>query len=240
MATESKVFGGKGPDTEASNTQSGISQDLFKTAKPLTTGLFNQMLEALQTGGINARIPIIQRAVDTQKSKTSAALSTIDESLGQSGLAGTPYGQRVRSEAVTEGASKEADIPTNSVLDFLKGAIGLSTGTNTIAQTGLSSVTSSEAQITSAQIAAVAQMVSAAMSSGGGTKCWIAAELYGYGSVEFYMARHYIYDIWQGPTATMCRWAYRRYGKSIARRPWLVKALRPLFDAAVRRGMEAR
>ena len=239
MATESKLFGGKGPETEASDTQSEISQDLYKTAKPLTSELFGQMLEGLRTGGIQARIPIIQSAVDSQKRATSDALRSLDESLGQSGLAGTPYGARVRSEASIEGASKEAAIPTNSVLDFLKGAIGLATGTNTTAETGLSSVTASEAQVTSAQLAAIASIIGS--TAGTASKgCWIAASLYGYGSVEFYAARYYIHDVWRGPIASMCRWLYRHLGKSVARQHCLVKALRPLFNVAVQRGLEAR
>lgn len=237
--SESKLFGGKGPDTEASNTQSAASQDLFKTAKPLTTALFNQMLEGLQTGGIQARMPIVQAAVDAQKQKTSDAARTLDEQLGQSGLAGTPYGERIKSEAATSAAATEAAIPTNSVLDFLKGAIGLTTGTNTTAQSGLSSVTASEASVTDAQLAAIASIIGS--TAGQASKsCWVAAELYGYGTVEFYAARHYIYDLWQGRVATMCKWAYRHVGKSIARRPWLVKALRPLFNVAVQRGLEVQ
>jgi hypothetical protein len=67
--------------------------------------------------------------------------------------------------------------------------------------------------------------------------CWIAAELYGTGTRRYLLARYWIFGRWQGPWATLARWAYRRYGRAVAaalrRWPWLKPVIRPLFDRAV-------
>jgi len=64
--------------------------------------------------------------------------------------------------------------------------------------------------------------------------CWIAEALYGRGSREFYLARLWIFELWEGPVADVTRALYRRFGARAARCPWLVACLRPLFDRAVR------
>jgi hypothetical protein len=73
--------------------------------------------------------------------------------------------------------------------------------------------------------------------------CWIAAELYGVGTRRYLLARYWIFGRWQGPLATLVRWGYRRYGRSIAaalrRWPWLKPVIRPLFDRAVAHGAAA-
>jgi len=70
--------------------------------------------------------------------------------------------------------------------------------------------------------------------------CWIAAELYGYGSEDFWMARHWIFKGWKGRLADICRKLYLRYGHGaglfMRHRPWLKRLVRPLFDLAVSKG----
>ncbi len=69
--------------------------------------------------------------------------------------------------------------------------------------------------------------------------CWIAASIYGDGSFGHIMARYWIVFKWQGKIADMVRAVYMRFGRWAAKRKWLCKALKPLFDKAVRLGWKS-
>jgi hypothetical protein len=73
--------------------------------------------------------------------------------------------------------------------------------------------------------------------------CWIAAELYGEGSLEYHLARYWIFGVWQGPLARWVQRQYRRHGEALARvirrEPWLRRLVRPVFDRAVANGAVA-
>ena len=86
--------------------------------------------------------------------------------------------------------------------------------------------------------AALGKLGSAGASQLGGLMlCWIAAELYGEGSDEFYLARHAIFVLWDTPLAHAVQRFYLRYGKRIAAflhcHPVFKPLIRPLFDLAV-------
>jgi hypothetical protein len=72
--------------------------------------------------------------------------------------------------------------------------------------------------------------------------CWVAKAIYGAETEEFLAARHWIMVAWKGRIADAVRWLYRRYGERLAvqaqKRPWLRRALRPIFNIAVRKGKE--
>jgi hypothetical protein len=74
----------------------------------------------------------------------------------------------------------------------------------------------------------------------GALACWIAASIYGFGTPEFFAARHWIMEEWQGSMADAVRWVYRAIGPWLApkvrQHRWLRAVLKPLFDIAVRRG----
>ena len=83
----------------------------------------------------------------------------------------------------------------------------------------------------------VSNVARSAASAYGAAGCWIAAELYGYGSPEFHLARRWIFDLWEGPVAQEVRKFYLEYGKEIAeaiRRDGRLRDLiKPLFDYAI-------
>lgn len=83
------------------------------------------------------------------------------------------------------------------------------------------------------------QLLGAAMSA-----CWIADAIYGAHSREFWLARHFIFNRWQGGLADTVRSLYMKIGRPVA---WMVRhvpgvrqALKPLFDMAVARELSAR
>lgn len=235
MGTELFLPGGKSPATQASTTESESAKKLFEETTPVRQELFNQILEGLQTGGIQAKIPIIQSALEQSRGAASNALRQTDESLAQSGLSGTPFGERTRQEGRIQSEAGLAQIPTNVVRDFLGVAPGFTSTTQGQAIQGFTAATASEASVRNAQIAAVAQILASSIQAAGaaGAGCWVAAALYGFGSERYYLARSYIYGMWRGPLARLGRYLYSRYGQRAARRPWLVLALGPLFDLAV-------
>lgn len=84
------------------------------------------------------------------------------------------------------------------------------------------------------------KILGAALGAAAGGGCWIAAAIYGDGTPAFYRARNFIMHKWTGLVADATRYVYRVVGPWLAprvrRHAWLRRALKPLFDAAVRRG----
>lgn len=70
--------------------------------------------------------------------------------------------------------------------------------------------------------------------------CWIARSIYGNTSVEWILARHWIFERWSGKIADMVKTLYLEYGERFAKKvkeSKILKAiLKPLFDIAVMNG----
>ena len=70
--------------------------------------------------------------------------------------------------------------------------------------------------------------------------CWVAAEYYGWFTPEWFAARRWIAERWEGRVADIFRATYLRHGRRVA--AWVRKyrpvrwALRPVFAWAVRKG----
>lgn len=228
MGTEAFLPGGKSPSTEASTNESQIANQLFSESTPVRQELFKQILEGLQTGGVQAKIPIIQSALESSRVAQSNTMKGIDENLATSGLSGTPFGARTRAEAQEAGNQQIGQIPTNIIRDFLSVAPGYSSQASGQALQGLSAVTGSEAAIRNAQIAAVSQILSSSIAAGekAGMACWVAGALYGEGSLRQAKVRYYVYN--QAYWLTV--WLYFRAGKWASRQRWLLPLLRPWFN----------
>ena len=73
-----------------------------------------------------------------------------------------------------------------------------------------------------------------------GLGCWVAAEFYGWYSPQWFAARQWIVEDWQGVVADLFRKVYTRHGRRIAR--WVRSSrivretLRPVFAWAARKG----
>jgi hypothetical protein len=150
-----------------SKGKSGASEDLGDLAKDFareTKGprrtLIDQMAEALTTGGVGARIPIINRAVESSQRATSNTLKALDAQLAQSGLGGTPFGERIRSEATQQGQFQTSQIGPGIVAQLLQQIPGFITGTNQIAISGLTGQAGAEASQAGAQANFLASIMS--------------------------------------------------------------------------------
>lgn len=88
----------------------------------LNNELLGQITEALRTGGIGAQIPIIQQSVSASNQAASDALRQTRDSLAQSGLSRTPYGQSILAGTRMQGAQQTAAIPTQIAQSFIEQA----------------------------------------------------------------------------------------------------------------------
>ena len=244
------IGAGKKGETPQTGQLDALIKEFADVSRPAREELFGQVSEALTTGGVGARIPIISKSVEASKAATSQALKQIDESLARSGLATSPFGARVRAGEVSRGARATAAIPTNIAQQLISFAPNLVTGTGgqVLQGAGVAAQTAGASQAAAAanELAFLNALVGAGGTIGAGkaiAACWIAAVLYGEGSVEFLFARHWIFVEWQGPVAAIARWIYLCVGQRLApavAKSNLLKALfRPLFDRAVARGRQA-
>jgi hypothetical protein len=87
--------------------------------------LTGQTAEALQTGGANAQIPIINRSADAARSALSQSTKTTQEALARSGLSGSAFGQQILADLSMKGGEDIAAIGPNAAQQFISGASGV-------------------------------------------------------------------------------------------------------------------
>lgn len=113
---------GKGGTSSADNTLSQAASGVIQEGKPLRTELLGQQLEALQTGGVGAQIPIIGAAQSQSRQATARALAGITDDLARSGLARSPFGQRQLASTRLSGEAATDLIPSQVAQAFIAGA----------------------------------------------------------------------------------------------------------------------
>lgn len=135
------VFGGGAEEPSSSKTASKISRAQWTAMEPLYSDFVNQMLELLQTGGISAQVPMISNAVEQNRTAASNALVDLDKRLAQMGLAGTPFGERVRGETQMQGELAVSQTPFDVYRQLLSMLPGFLTGQGNTIMTGLNTAT---------------------------------------------------------------------------------------------------
>jgi hypothetical protein len=123
-------MGGGGKDNKAGDKLGKIAKQFFGETTPLRNELIDQMMEALTTGGVGARIPLIGAAEEKSRQATSNTLRQMDQSLAQSGLAGTPFGEMMKSQTRQGGQQQLAQISPNYIGAMLQQIPGFVQGTN--------------------------------------------------------------------------------------------------------------
>lgn len=111
--------GGGGRGDQASATQARLSEEYFELLRPLLELFTSQGVEALQTGGVGARIPIVQRAVEGTRVAASQAERQTTESLAQAGLAGTPFGENILATQRTQAGLGEQSQLNQILMQFI-------------------------------------------------------------------------------------------------------------------------
>lgn len=96
--------------------------DLSGETKPVRDVLTSQFLEALQTGGIGARIPLITAAQDQSRAGTARALTGAQNQLTQMGLARSPFAGAALANIRQQGDQQTALIPSEVAQGFIGAA----------------------------------------------------------------------------------------------------------------------
>lgn len=95
--------------------------------------------------------------------------------------------------------------------------------------------TQAQAEAQKAQAAMWSAIISGAadVASAGVAKCWIAEAIWGVKDIRTVLVRAW-FTVWYEKTKTgsVVMWAYGKFGRRVARWPWAVRLLRPLFSVA--------
>lgn len=96
-----------------------IGRGILKSTGPARRLAINQLTEALATGGVGARIPMVQQAVSAQNQATSQALSQTSEALAQRNIGG-PFAARILAGTRMAGEQRAAQLPTEMTSQFIQ------------------------------------------------------------------------------------------------------------------------
>lgn len=124
-----------------------------------------QGLEALRTGGVEARIPIIQTAVEQSKNALSQGLQQTEEQLALSGILKSPFGQRILAGQRIEGESAIGAIPTNIAQGMIQQIPQISGNQLGVAIQGMGSASNAASAIRAAEIQAFSQFLTTAQNN---------------------------------------------------------------------------
>lgn len=114
--------GGKSTKSTSSSPYAPLLASFGMSAAQPYKQLAGQTTEALQTGGVNAQIPAISRAVDEARAGYSKSLQTTQEALARSGLSGSSFGQQILAELSVKGGEDIASVEPNIAGEFIRGA----------------------------------------------------------------------------------------------------------------------
>jgi hypothetical protein len=155
--------GSKGGSGGSSYYQDTVAQDLllesvkrigeeqWSITKPIEQQWAQQALELMQTGGVQSYNPIISSATEAVKRATSQAMKGTEASLATSGLAGTPYGERILAETGLQGSLTESQVASNTWNSLVAGIPSFATTVGGTATSALSSAAGTQANIISSQ-----------------------------------------------------------------------------------------
>jgi hypothetical protein len=101
--------GGKASEKKGMNVLPFVQQFEGET-RGVRQSLFGQIQEALSTGGVGARMPIINNAITQSQNATNRSLADIGTNLSRTGLAKTAFGNRQLAETRMTGAQNVANI----------------------------------------------------------------------------------------------------------------------------------
>lgn len=104
MSVGASVGGGKGQESTTSPSAmalTNLATGIMSGLSGASTGLLDAMKEVLTTGG--SSVPLISKSVEATRRASSKTLAGTEEELAKKGMAGTPFGEMVRSQTALEG-----------------------------------------------------------------------------------------------------------------------------------------
>lgn len=136
----------KAAQPSASREQETRSQALFDTWNPMQQSMGAQGNQLLQTGGVSQLIPLLTTLMNSARSGFSRSQQSLNDSLGRSRLAATPYGQRLKADQTMAGEQQVQSTIPNFYQWFLPLVTNAMTGNAATAMSGMSAVTGAETQ----------------------------------------------------------------------------------------------
>jgi len=181
VKTHKSFFGSeglsKGRATEETTALMQAMQSLLGETKEIRGEYTKQLMEALTTGGVGARIPIISKAMEASKRATSQSVRGAEENITRSGFAGTPFGEAILANISREGAYTTSQIGPQYAQQLISGIPGYVGGTLQAATQGMGTAAQASASVRGAATTATGNVASG-FSSGG--CCFIFIASHGY------------------------------------------------------------
>lgn len=103
----------------------GIGSKYAKGALPLFNQSVSTAEQALQTGGVNANIPSINRAVDANRQASSQSMEATRQSLARLGLSDSPFAQDLIAQANQTANNEAASVAPDAASRIIAGIPGL-------------------------------------------------------------------------------------------------------------------
>lgn len=118
---------------------------LRKTKRPRNE-ILKQLTEALTTGGVKAKIPLIQQAVSQSQQATAAGLAQTSEQLAARNIGG-PFASRILAGQRMAGEQETARLPTQIAESFIGQMTPFLAGTQSLGAGAVGQAASLESQI---------------------------------------------------------------------------------------------
>ena len=93
--------------------------------QPLVKEQLGQALSALQTGGVGARIPLIESATTASSNAVSQALAQLRDTASMTGAANSPFTRAQAGNIAMQGKQQIADIGPNAASQSVAGGQGI-------------------------------------------------------------------------------------------------------------------
>lgn len=124
----------------------GQGKRMLKEAAPARGLMLQQLTEALKTGGVGARIPMIQQAVSRANQATASATAQTAEQLGAHNIGG-PFASRIMAGQRLAGQQQAAAIPTEMAQQLIQQMTPVMMGTQQLGMGAFSTAAQSAQQL---------------------------------------------------------------------------------------------
>lgn len=108
--------------------EAAIGQQIWRTAKPVFQTEAGQTESALQTGGVNSQIPMINSTVAAARESASQSNTQLRQQLAASGLAGSSFGNAILGEEQEQSGQQIGGIPSSIAENFISSGVPGVTG----------------------------------------------------------------------------------------------------------------
>lgn len=115
-----------------------LAHGLLNQSKPLRNEVLGQTEEALKTGGVNARIPQVQRAVEASRTAASEATAQTKDETAQAGIGATPYAQNILAQVNQRGNLATSATLSDLINELTRAAPGIALGFTSLGTNALS------------------------------------------------------------------------------------------------------